>query len=44
MPRGKREMKKPTKHPGFWLATLIGAIVDLIIGLATHLIANRLFK
>ena len=44
MSRGKREMKKPTKAPSFVTETLIGAIVDLIIGLAAHLIADWLFK
>lgn len=40
MPRGKREMKKPTNNPGFWMQTAIGAIVDLFIGTALILISK----
>lgn len=40
MPRGKREMKKPTTAPGFVTETLIGAIVDLIVGIALILISK----
>lgn len=40
MPRGKREMRKPTKAPSFVTETLIGAIVDLIVGIALILISK----
>lgn len=40
MSRGKREMKKPTTNPGYWQQTLIGAMVDLIIGTALILISK----
>ena len=43
MPRGKREMKKPTKALGFLAETLIGAIVDLIIGTAL-IIISKIFE
>lgn len=43
MPRGKREMKKPTKNPIDWPQTLVGALVDLIVGTVLILIA-KLFE
>lgn len=43
MYRGKREMKKPTKSPVDWRQTLVGAMVDLIIGTVLILIA-KLFE
>lgn len=43
MYHGKRETKKPTKSSTDWRQTLIGAMVDLIVGTVLILIA-KLFE
>lgn len=43
MYHGKREAKKPTKSSIDWSTTLIGAMVDLIVGTVLILIA-KLFE
>ena len=38
----KRATKKPTKHSIEWQQTLVGALVDLMVGVALLLIAKYL--
>ena len=38
----KRATKKPTKHSIEWQQTLVGALVDFIVGVALLLIAKYL--
>lgn len=42
MPNRKRATKKPTKHSIDWRQTLVGALVDLIVGTTLLLIAKLL--
>lgn len=42
MGKRKRATKKPTKHSLDWRQTLVGALVDLIVGTVLILIAKYL--
>ena len=42
MDKRKRATKKPTKHSLDWRQTLVGALVDLIVGTVLILIAKYL--
>lgn len=44
MSKRKRATKKPTKHSVDWLQTLIGAMVDLIVGVLLLLITKLIEK